>query len=382
LTDRIDPPFSSIHFGFALTFAGNFLVVGAPESRSVFIFNRNVTGRWLVVAQLTNPAEGFGYSLSATTNNSNLFLAVGAPYGSVGRVFVYKYQSGFWNSVLNYTDGNTAFAQTLAFGGSMDLLIGSPRANNSQGVVAHFVYDGDTWKLFKNISSPTPRSSANFGAGLCGDPINADWLVGSSGTSDPVQFLSRRIGSVVVVYSINNTDSFPNNFGYSLSFDSKTHLMVIGADLDSTNFTKSGAVYVFFGPFFLRKLFSPNPSTNGYFGNSVVVFQQIFVVAAYGQNSNRGAVYVYEVPSFTTTTTLGNPVNIVPVPPSPPLVPSSPPSPPSFNSPVNSATTPSTTSKTPMTPTRPPFGFSSETSRIENVKLLITVFLLTTILLI
>jgi hypothetical protein len=234
------------------------------------------------------------------------------------------------------------------------------------------------WLVLTEIQVNTEMFTKNF---TCIE-IRLNLIFGCVG---PVQVLTRSGGSLTITNSITRPDMMFNYFGFSISYDSNSRLAVIGAPTDSTNATNSGAVYVYDGTTFLQKITLYNTS-NAYFGWSVAVSGQIFVVGAYRQNNFQGAAYVYEVGSMTTTTTATSvsPVNIVPVPPAPPVRPPVvPPSPPPVSPPsTTTSTTTSTTSSTPTTPTRPPFGFLSKATQVHVVTPLLALFILLTLFLI
>jgi len=349
LTDQITPPDNAISFGSAIAFAGTFLAVGAPQVGNVYIYARNASGQWSWTTTL-GLGNGYGSSLAATVTDGNVFLAVGS--NSASAVALFTYQGGVWSQAPSLNTLMSNFGVTLAFGGPYDLLVGVPQFNNSQGAVVHFNYTNGIWFNMGTLVSPSPQVNAQFGVGIFGDPSVPRWLIGSSGTSSPVQIVGVNGGSLAFVGSIASSDGLSNYFGYAASSDSSSSLTVIGAPTDSTDATYSGAAYVYTGGTFLQKVFSPVVATYQYFGYSVSVSRQVFAVGApfvsiYG---GAGAVYVYELAS-------GSPNNTVPVPPAPPLSPPTPsPVPPPFPPPLTPPFTPST----PTAPTRPSFIFFSE----------------------
>jgi hypothetical protein len=161
----------------------------------------------------------------------------------------------------------------------------------------------------------------------------------------------------VVPTAFVSNEGISNRFGYSISFDGNSDVLVVGAPRDSSNVSRAGAVYVYSGVNLIQKLFSPNPVADQNFGNEVAVSELTFAVGA--PNSGNGSVYAYEI-GGSVPIPVGAPVTIVPVPTPPPPPPPPPAVPPPTAPPVPPPPfTPASplAPRTPTTPTRPSFGF-------------------------
>ena len=216
-------------FGYAVAIDGNTAVVGMPgedspdNSGAAFVFTRDQeTGTWSEVARLraSDPGTDYRFGLSVAvhedTSNGDT-IVVGAPHhsSSKGAAYVFSEPSGGW-------------------------------ANDEDG-------DGDG-----NVDHTT--ETAKF--------------LASDGAED-------------------------DEFGISVAVDGDT--VVVGAHLDDDNGTSSGAAYVFTyvvtngsGAWTrTARLTASNPQQNDEFGNSVAVDGDTIVVGARGDDSGTGAAYVF-----------------------------------------------------------------------------------------
>ncbi|MCP4811676.1 MAG: hypothetical protein GY888_04135, partial [Planctomycetaceae bacterium] len=94
-------------FGSSVAISGDTVVVGAPETNSVYVF-RNLDGTWTEVATLRpadpQDAAQFGYSMAISDNT----LVVGAPgYRAngdpVGAAYVFQRVNGLWTETARLT---------------------------------------------------------------------------------------------------------------------------------------------------------------------------------------------------------------------------------------------------------------------------------------
>jgi predicted acyltransferase (DUF342 family) len=84
-----------------------------------------------------------------------------------------------------------------------------------------------------------------------------------------------------------------DRFGFSV--DGYGDTIVVGADNDGGNFTGAVYVYTVSGSTWTQqqKLTASNASSSDYYGCSVAIYNDTIAVGAYGENGNRGAVYIY-----------------------------------------------------------------------------------------
>ena len=262
-------------FGTAVAIAGDRVYVGSPNHRvhgpsspaeegAVYVFDL-ATGEQIdkLVASGTPYGNRFGFSLSA----DDQVVVVGAPYSRVadahraGAVYVFDRVTGERVTFIPAPDGRplSRFGTSVALSNGL-LLIGEP-----DGYVAPFVNSGFAYVY----DMATGQQVARFHA----DDLN---------TSDSFGSAVALWGETVVVGA----------------FDANYSIGVTGSE--HGNVSDGGAAYVFdLGTGELvKKLTSPDPVRNEYFGRSVAVNSTSILVGADGHDQNGlgvpGAAFVFD----------------------------------------------------------------------------------------
>ena len=253
------------HFGSSVAVNGNYIVVGAPnedagaliDGGSAYLFekdeNGSVTQKVKLTAGTPKSEEVFGYSVAMDGS----IIVVGAPEGAsnVGDAYIFVIDSnGSVTSTQQVNLGATAdsFGTSVAISGSY-IVIGAPSR-----ATAH-LYKLDGANVATKVADITE-------AGVAGDAygskvaIDGNYIVIGAGDQDTLQIA--------------------DGAAYAYEIDPVTDVV-----------TQIGA------------LSSSAPENNDHFGSSVGVSGTYVVVGAYGDNSNTGAAYLYEINGATVTLT-------------------------------------------------------------------------------
>lgn len=175
LTNRYQKVFASDgsrfdRFGlFGGAIDGDLAVVGAPEARvgsfqygAIYIY-RKTNGIWQAEEKLTSPITSQGYfGYSPVIQDNKIF--VGAP--ERGQAFEISHNGSGW--IISETiSRNPPFGANNGFGRDLDIsnnvLAVGAFADNSQGAVDMFRFDGSDWQFEQTLTSPTPTQNAKFG---------------------------------------------------------------------------------------------------------------------------------------------------------------------------------------------------------------------------
>ncbi|MBI5100540.1 MAG: chitobiase/beta-hexosaminidase C-terminal domain-containing protein [Nitrospirae bacterium] len=256
-----------------------------------------------------------GHSVAASGD----IVVVGAKGDATkpGAAYVYYRNQGgadLWGQVkkLVASDGvaDDAFGVSVAISGDI-IVVGANRDDTSRG--AAYIYyrnegGADNWGQKKKIAASDAVNYDNFGisVGIYSDII----VVGAykhtvSATDDGAAYLYyRNEGGAdnwgekkkIVASDPATTDNFGNSVSISgdiVVIGASQHNVVVGGN-------NRGAAYVFYrnegsvnnwGQ--KKKLTASDGADSDYFGTSVSVYGNTIVVGAKGDNSNRGAAYVY-----------------------------------------------------------------------------------------
>jgi hypothetical protein len=170
------------HFGWAVSLAGDTVVVGAPRAThgnrgaagAAYVFTRTTT--WAQQAKLVawDAAAGdeFGTSVSATFSD----IVVGAPLADhsgrtdAGAAYVYLLHGGNWQQDSKLTAGDAQNQDHFGWSvvtSSGYALIGAPRADISgqadAGAAYLFAREYGVWSENDKLSAPDPRTDSHFG---------------------------------------------------------------------------------------------------------------------------------------------------------------------------------------------------------------------------
>jgi hypothetical protein len=307
-------------FGESVFLDGDTLVVGAPgkdlKQGAVYVFERGGgTNGWMQIKKVTasDPVDEdqFGKSVSVSGD----VLVVGA-YGKdsyQGAVYVFERDAGGtfngWGQVQKIMasdpTGVDYFGRSVFVSGDT-IVVGAPYKNSNLGAAYVFERDvGGDWLQVGIITAPDPVELACFGRSVF---ISGDTLVvgapGENAHQGAVYVFDQVVegtvrGWVPVERIIALDPANGDYFGRSISISGDT--LVVGAF--SKDFVQ-GAAYVFergqgamandWGQ--IAKITAPSPANGDYFGSSVSIDGDTFVIGAYGENSLQGAAYVYRLP--------------------------------------------------------------------------------------
>ena len=290
-------PTADDEFGYAVAIDGDTAVVGMPgednprNSGAAFVFTRDSSGTWSRVARLRasdpvdddgdddNDQHRFGLSVAVHEDTSNGdTIVVGAPdhSSSTGAVYVFSEPSDGWANT-------TETAKFLASDGAVDDEFG-----NSVAVVGNTIVVGAYLDDDNGDSSGSAYVFDEPSGGWANDTDSDDADAEFDHTTETLK-LSGSSGS--------------DNFGRSVAIDGDT--IVVGASGVDIG---TGSAFVFIKPATgwvnssgteVAKLttYVRSESDRGdRFGHSVAIDGDTIVVGAYGDDGDRGSVYVFTKP--------------------------------------------------------------------------------------
>ncbi|MBN2668603.1 MAG: T9SS type A sorting domain-containing protein [Bacteroidales bacterium] len=309
-------PFNHAHFGTSVAIYGDFAFVGAPEEDSgngaVYIYNRNEGGynNWGHFYTLTgNSAAQFGYSIAV----DNEYLIIGEPYTSSGGIayIFYQNESGPHHWGLVKTIAPTSTQAGANFGASVSLYNNTAvvGASNYNSTGAAFIFErdqngADQWGQWTVKFANIPSSSEYFGSAV--DLSDTILVVGAYNSNAGLS----GCGAAYVFYKDNGspgdwgqvkklTSSHSANnayFGTSVSISSEN--ILVGAPGyqsyagEAVLFKMNNGGDNNWGE--ISNFQSPSHYSSEYFGQSINLFNDIFLVGATSSPSADGAVYCYK----------------------------------------------------------------------------------------
>lgn len=281
-------------FGTAVALTNNYSVVGVPEFRggmaqqkigNVYIFS-NSTGS--LVARVAQPNINLGARFGRSVAATDTYTIVGAPDRSrntsgAGEAYIFYTANG----ALQYTIQTPWPAGGYNFGTAVAI-------NQTHFVVA--TGGGGQSARFYRLSDSALVYTLDLGGantnGVCTDMSDSYTIVGipSFNSGGRARIFSNATGNVLFTLqapSINSSEQF----GYTVSI-SETYALV-GSQLANGNVymfsTSTGNLVKTF-----KNTNDPNPpGTSDYFGSGVKLNGYNMVIAAPGDNSDSGAVFVY-----------------------------------------------------------------------------------------
>ncbi len=308
--------------GVSVSISGNYAIVGAylddiggntnQGSASIYQYT---DGAWVFMQKLTDPGGAsndlFGFGVSISGNNA----IVGAYWDDIGAnadqgsVSIYNYDGSSWVLVETLTDGTGAtgdnFGVSVSISGNF-LIVGSASddvgANQNQGSVSIYKYDGRYWVLMQKLSDPTGSPNVYFGfsVSLSGNHAIAGAYVDGAG-----QGSASTIDYDGVEWAIKQklTDASPaanDWFGYNVSISGNYAIVGIPLANVGTN-TDQGAANIYHydsGNWTLmQKLTNAGGASSDWFGHSVFISGSYAIVGAYfddvGTNTDQGAASIF-----------------------------------------------------------------------------------------
>lgn len=294
-------------FGTSVAIDGAYAVVGAPgvssSAGAAYVFKRERDGTFTQIDTLTAGDAAaddlFGSSVAIQKDT----IIVGAPGddSDEGAAYAFKRQrDGTYLQVDKLTAEDNAagdlFGTSVAFDKNT-AVIGAPGDNAAAGSVYVFrrLRDG-AWDQVTRLGATTPAADADFGASV--DVEKTTILVGAPGaTSDAgaaYVFEPNDEGAWTQVDTFTSEDSDASDlFGASVSLDKTTALLGAPGDDSAT-----GAAYIFTrDPDGLweqaDKLIAEDDAVSDDVGTSVALEGTTAIVGAPGDDSDRGAVFIF-----------------------------------------------------------------------------------------
>ena len=317
------------YFGCAVAVAGDVVAVGAYgedtdgiDSGAAYIFERNIDGSngWKEIKKLTptvaQPSNYFGCSVAAAGDVVIVGAKAGDSNAAVGAAYIFERNIGgtnTWGEVkkLVPSDGNPEdlFGVSVAVAG--DVAVVGAMMDNGSGEIsgAAYVFERNiggvnNWGEVIKLTATDAGTNGRFGASVA---VAGDVVIVGASTEDANGILNSGAAYVfernanggtnnwAQVKKILPHDAQANDyFGNSVAVAGD--VAVIGADTEN----KSGAAYVFqrnangtnaWGE--INKLLASDMQISNCFKN-VAVSDGVIAIGAHGNNSNAGAVYVFE----------------------------------------------------------------------------------------
>jgi len=302
-------------FGIAVSIHSDYLAVSAPRDNNyqgaVYLFERNNGGadNWGQIKKVTaadgTEGDNFGYSVSL----SNKTLAVGAPYHDNYQGAVYLFErnnAGMdnWGQAKKITDtngkANDSFGVSISISGDT-LIVGANGNNNDRGAAYLFERNNggmNAWGQSK-LSSDFGESGDNYGyaVALCGNTFVIGSVIDDKRGAAYI-YTFEQIGSTEEpIARPTANDGMENDLiGWSVSLnEDRLAVGALGSEYCQ------GVVYLFdrnsggadsWGQ--IKKITANDGETGDNFGFSVSLYGDRLAVGSLLDNSNRGAVYLFE----------------------------------------------------------------------------------------
>lgn len=272
---------------------------------SIYLFDL-ATGKELIKLSRSDLLQGdnFGQSLSLTENR----VIAGAPSLTQtryvpGAAYIFDSHTGDELFKLQASDAHIAdyFGSSVASNDSLTL-IGAPRQNNS-GIVggAAYLFDHTKGTELLKITADIPRDYDSFGASVAIAGNLA--VIGAPNTdSDIIDSGSAYVFDLATgtqLHELKALDSTPGDlFGSHIAMSDR--YAVVGAPITGSIRDQPGSAYVFdlITGNQIYKFTASDVKTNDAFGSSVSISGDLVIVGAVLENSNvsgSGAAYVFDL---------------------------------------------------------------------------------------
>ena len=304
-----DPEGDALTWSFEEVVSGpSYVIVGAngdnSSSGSVYVYDANDLSAQPTKLTAFDAAanDNFGNSVAATSDK--IIVGVYGDESNTGAVYVYDVNNlSATPTKLTAFDGasNDLFGFSIAT--AADKIIVGAHGDDDNGSSSGSVYVFDA----NDLSAQPTKLTAFDGAGndTFGYSVAATAnkiIVGAYSDDDK----GTNSGSVYV-YDANDLSAAPtkltasdgapgDSFGRSIS--ATANKIIVGAYADDDNGSQSGSVYVYDANDLSAqptKLTASDGAMNDYFGILVATTDDKIIVGAYGDDSNTGSVYVYDV---------------------------------------------------------------------------------------
>lgn len=294
------------YFGTALSLDGDVAMVGARADNekataagAVYVFRATESG-WKEEAKLTASDAThhalFGYDVALEGNRAVIGTTDYAGW-EVNAAYVFQFDGSRWSEVAKLTPSDGEYGDHFGTAVAMsDNVIaigayGKDNTSNNAGPGAAYVYrfDGSHWFEQAKLTLPDAKAEDSFGTRVA---VDGDVLAVAAYGRNAV-YMYRWNGStwepeMTLTASLEEDQYF--------AFD-----IALGGDLLTVSVNKGvspGAVilYQWTGEIWreLARITASDGYDNQYFGNDISLSLDRLLVGAPGDNSSRGAVYVYD----------------------------------------------------------------------------------------
>lgn len=252
-------------------------------------------------------AQQFGHALAAVEDR----LFIGAPgfNNERGAIFSYRYnpdetQWQLQEALTPSVEEGARLGHSLAadFSKKPLLLAGAPGADSESGRALLLEFNPDGMLEHQNIIIPEEAAPGNnYGAAIALDSENI-FLGGPKADSGKGKVQNFVLNNGFWIHNENLKTENELSGGFGSCIQVQNDLLLISAPLeDSADTAETGAVYLYQGlPSrswqLLEKITSPLPSSHTFFGKSLYLDQNQFLISGPGYNSEAetGQVFFYE----------------------------------------------------------------------------------------
>jgi hypothetical protein len=271
---------------------------------------------WFALTTLTKPnpapSDSFGSSVAAVGTDR---LLISAPYDDTGATdagaaYLFSLSGALLTTFTNPTPAaSELFGTAVASVGTDRVLVGAPQdSTGAPAAGAAYLFDTNAM-LLTTITNPTPAVGDLFGyavAAVGSDRVLIGAPLDDTGATDSgAAYLFNTNGALLTTFT-NPTPAASDYFGVVLAA-AGTGRVLISAPYDSTGATNAGAVYLFSTNGTLLTTFTnPTPAAGDYFGSAVAAFgNDRVLIGASGDSTgatNAGAAYLFSTNGALLTT--------------------------------------------------------------------------------
>jgi hypothetical protein len=313
-------------FGDNIAIDGDTVAVGtrlenAPSytyQGAVYVFTRSGT-TWSQQQKIqssdiaTNDYFGSGEGGNVAIDSNTLVVGAGGEDTTVtnsGAVYVFTRSGTTWSQQQKFQASDVATSGVVSgnnsFGHSVDidgdtLIVGAKGYHSGKGAAYVFTRSGTTWSQQQKLSISGATANDNFGQEVAVDgnyAVISAYGEDDNGSGAGAAYVFIRSGTTWTQQQrlVSSDIAAGDWFGYDV--DIEGDVIVAGAPFESTGGSSAGAIYVFTrsGTTWSqqKKLVASDAAANDMFGwAGVGIDSDTVIVGANGENSNRGAGYIF-----------------------------------------------------------------------------------------
>ncbi len=323
------------YYGTSVSINGEVAFIGAPrdddngtQSGSVYVYERDDTSSWVLVAKLTPSVSGAYFFFGEAVDVYGDWAIVGAPYEDEflpddGAAYVFHRENGVWTEFQRLAPATREiyyrFGAAVAVAGNSIAVAAPFDATTRRGRVYMYEYDSctDTWNEAAILQSTDIFNEDQFGAAVDltisnGIPYLA---VGvrrddDAGADTGAVYVYRRVSGLWS--NVNEAKLLPGDatrtdfVGTSVSIDG--NLLVVGAPGHDDTAVNTGAAYLFERSGLntwtqIDKMVAPDRVANDNFGNAVGISNNNIAIGSPQDDDDgldSGSVYVFEYTGGST----------------------------------------------------------------------------------